>query len=329
VGLWRHLARGGRTLWRGRQADADLAAEVQHFLDEAAAEHEARGLSPEAARRAARLDVGTVAGVSEQVRASGWENVIVTAWRDLRYAGRRLSAEPAFTLVVALTLAIGIGATTAIFSAVNPILFEPLPYPSANRLAMIVEGRADGGRNGGTFAVYQEFLGRARTLDGIAVARAWQPTLVGQAEPYTAGKLFLGVDRPKTTMSWRQGATHIGELQAWDMKTGQRVWTHKFPYQNWGPILTTGGGLVFLGGTNDRNFRAFDAKTGKQLWEFRTNSGVTGVPSSFAVDGVQYVAVQSGWGVDAQRMQARLDTFLGTKTEVPQGGVVWVFALRD
>jgi alcohol dehydrogenase (cytochrome c) len=154
-------------------------------------------------------------------------------------------------------------------------------------------------------------------------------TLVGMPGTYEPGKLFLGIDRPKTTMSWRQGASHIGELQAWDMKTGQKVWTHKFPYQNWGPILTTGGGLVFLGGTNDRNFRAFDAKNGKLLWEFKTNSGITGVPTSFAVDGVQYVAVQSGWGVDAQRMQARLDMFLGTRTEVPQGGVVWVFALRD
>ena len=153
--------------------------------------------------------------------------------------------------------------------------------------------------------------------------------MTGMQGPYEPGKLFVGVDRPKSSMSWRQGATHIGELQAWDMATGRRVWTHKFQSQNWGPILTTGGGLVFLGGTNDRNFRAFDAKTGTQLWEFKTNSGVTGVPSSFAVDGVQYVAVQSGWGVDAQRMQARLDTFLGTKTEVPQGGVVWVFALRD
>jgi alcohol dehydrogenase (cytochrome c) len=53
------------------------------------------------------------------------------------------------------------------------------------------------------------------------------------------------------------------------------------------------------------------------------------VPTSFSIDGVQYIAVQSGWGVDAQRMQGRLDTFLNTKTEVPQGGVVWVFALRD
>src|SRR5262249_17543975 len=139
-------------------------------------------------------------------------------------------------------------------------------------------------------------------------------TLVGQAEPYTAGKLFLGVDRPKTTMSWRQGATHIGELQAWDMKTGQRVWTHKFPYQNWGPILTTGGGLVFLGGTNDRNFRAFDAKTGKQLWEFRTNSGVTRAPSSFAVAVVQYAALRAGGGVDAHGIQARRDTIVLSNT---------------
>src|SRR5438876_381952 len=154
-------------------------------------------------------------------------------------------------------------------------------------------------------------------------------TLVGKEQPYEPGKLYLGIDRPKTTMSMRQGATHIGELQAWDMSRGQRVWTHTFRYMNWGPVLTTGGGLVFLGGTNDRHFRAFDAKTGSLLWEFKTNSGVTGVPSSFAVDGVQYIAVQSGWGVDAQRMQARLDTFLGTKTDVPQGGVLWVFAIRD
>jgi alcohol dehydrogenase (cytochrome c) len=156
-------------------------------------------------------------------------------------------------------------------------------------------------------------------------------TLVGQPkpDPYEPGKLYLGIERPKTTMSWKQGATHIGELQAWDMKTGQKAWTHKFPFMNWGPILTTGGGLVFLGGTNDRNFWAFDAKSGAELWKFKTNSGITGVPSSYAVDGVQYVAVQSGWGVDAQRMQARLDTFRNTKTEVPQGGVIWVFALRD
>src|SRR5215217_7540589 len=69
--------------------------------------------------------------------------------------------------------------------------------------------------------------------------------------------------------------------------------------QLWGSVLATGGNLVFAGGTADRMFRAFDARDGKLLWQVRTNSGVTGVPTSFEVGGVQYIAVQSGWGVDA------------------------------
>ena len=74
-------------------------------------------------------------------------------------------------------------------------------------------------------------------------------------------------------------------------------------------------------------FRAFDAKNGRVLWQQRTNSGVTGVPSSYAIDGVQYIAVQSGWGVDAQRKQELLNKAFGYTVEVPQGGVLWVFAL--
>ena len=93
-------------------------------------------------------------------------------------------------------------------------------------------------------------------------------------------------------------------------------------------MLATGGGLVFTGGTTDRYFHAFDASTGKLLWQYRTNSGITGVPTSFEVDGVQYIAVQSGWGVDAQGMLGRIDKARNTETIVPQGGVVWVFALR-
>jgi putative ABC transport system permease protein len=182
VGAWRQLAFGLRRLWRGAGADRDITDEVAHFLDEAAAAYEARGLSPDAARCAARLDVGPAATV-DALRASGWENLVVTATRDLQFAVRRLRAEPALTIVVALTLAVGIGATTAIFSAVDPILFASLPYPNANRIASIVEGRADGGQNGGTFAFFRELADRSRTLETIAVARPWQPTLSGAAEP--------------------------------------------------------------------------------------------------------------------------------------------------
>jgi alcohol dehydrogenase (cytochrome c) len=153
--------------------------------------------------------------------------------------------------------------------------------------------------------------------------------LTGKQETYTPGQLYIGVDFSAIELLPQPEAKeHIGELQAWDMNAGKRVWTTTFKSHNWGPVLTTGGGLVFSGGTNDRYFRAFDAKTGKILWRQRTNSGVTGVPVSYQIDGVQYIAVQSGWGVDAQRKQELLDKAFGTKTFVPQGGVLWVFALK-
>jgi alcohol dehydrogenase (cytochrome c) len=108
------------------------------------------------------------------------------------------------------------------------------------------------------------------------------------------------------------------------MHTGKRAWTTKLPSQNWGA-----GDVLFSGGTNDRLFRAFDAKTGKILWQYPTLSGVNGVPVAFAVDGKQYIAVQSGWGVDAARMQRRLNLlFPGKYPDVPQGGAIYVFALK-
>ena len=149
--------------------------------------------------------------------------------------------------------------------------------------------------------------------------------LEGRDVEYEPGRAFTGASSQTFV---QPGADHLGELQAWNLDTGEKVWTTEFDSQNWGPVLTTGGGLVFMGGTNDRLFRAFDATTGEILWEQPTNSGIMGVPSSYAVDGVQYIAVQSGWGVDAQRMQGAINNSdQGRRRQVPQGGVVWVFAL--
>jgi len=75
-------------------------------------------------------------------------------------------------------------------------------------------------------------------------------------------------------------------------------------------------------------FRAFDAASGEELWRFRTDSGVIGVPTSFAVDGRQYIAVQTGWGARAQQVQRHIDRARGTRTHVPRGGVIRVFGLK-
>ena len=148
----------------------------------------------------------------------------------------------------------------------------------------------------------------------------------GREVEYEPGSSFTGARSDFTLV---EGADHIGEIQAWDMDTGEEVWTREFDSHNWGGILTTRGNLLFSGGTTDRFFRAHNASTGEELWRFRTNSGIIGVPSTFSVNGKQYVAVQSGWGVDAAGMTGRIDRQKGTRTFVPQGGVVWVFALPE
>ena len=145
---------------------------------------------------------------------------------------------------------------------------------------------------------------------------------------YTPGDRYTGATG---TLRVAPGADHIGEVQAWNVDSGKRAWTHMYAASpNWGPMLATGGGLVFSGGTNDRAFHAFDASSGKLLWEFPTNSGITGQPSSFMIDGRQYIAVQSGWGIDARGMQTQLNTISpGKFPDVPEGGAIWVFAVKQ
>jgi len=106
-----------------------------------------------------------------------------TLWQDLRYGARMLMKQPGFTLIAVLTLALGIGASTAIFSAVHPVLFASLPFPHAERLAMVWEERKDGGRIESTFGAHRAFVERSKTFEALAVMKAWQPTLLGETQP--------------------------------------------------------------------------------------------------------------------------------------------------
>ena len=152
----------------------------------------------------------------------------------------------------------------------------------------------------------------------------------GQKVPLVPGQLWLGTKPEDIGLTVRPGADHFGELQAWDPSTGKKAWSVNFPKsQLFASVTATAGDLVFVGGTNDRYFHAYDAKTGKLLWEQKTNSGIMGMPIAYEVDGTEYIAVQSGWGVDAQRIQDALSgDNVGVENNVPQGGVVWVFAVK-
>ena len=177
VALWRAVARGLGALAFRRRADRDVADEVDHWLAQAEAAHRGRGLSDGDARRAALREMGSVTVVRERVRTSGWEHAVESAAADVRYAARRLAGAPGFTLVAALTLALGLGAATAVFSVVESVMLRPLPYPHPERLVAIDDAGADGAPVDVTFGTFREVEARSRALEAVAVMRAWQPAL--------------------------------------------------------------------------------------------------------------------------------------------------------
>jgi putative ABC transport system permease protein len=194
MSLWRQLTRGLRALTHRREADAELNDEVLDYLDRTADANVANGMSRSAAYRAARVELGNPTVTRERVRDATWERSLETLIADVRYGLRRLRTNPGFTAVSAITLALGIGATTVIFSAINPILFEPLPYPNADRVLMVSDATNNGTPEPIAFGTYREILLRNHSFAALAPFKAWQPTLEGGAEPERLNGQAVGAD---------------------------------------------------------------------------------------------------------------------------------------
>lgn len=137
MSIARQLLRGFRNLLRRERADKDIPDEVESFFAEAKADMNARGLTGDDAVRATRMVLGSSTAVREQARSYGWENMVDGIFQDLRYTLRRLRSTPAFTLVSIGMLALGLGATSAIFSVINGVLLKPLPYVHLEQLVAV------------------------------------------------------------------------------------------------------------------------------------------------------------------------------------------------
>jgi len=136
---------------------------------------------------------------------------------------------------------------------------------------------------------------------------------------YKAGSAYLGQGfRIKRLFD-----DHVGILRAIDPKTGKIAWEHKEQFPLWAGTLTTAGNLVFTG-TTDGYVKAFDAKTGKELWKFQTGSGIVSVPVTWETDGEQYIGVSSGFGGAVPLWGGDMAAL--TK-QVTQGGSFWAFKL--
>ncbi|QNI36897.1 ABC transporter permease [Edaphobacter albus] len=146
MSLWRQLSYGLRGLLQRRKRQQDLADEVAQFYEDAEADLRERGLTPEEARRTVRRNTGDMAAARDHASEYGWENWIKILSDDLRFAARQLARHPVFTATAVLTLALGIGANTAIFTVVERVLLAPLPYNNAERLAFLKTYRSQIGR---------------------------------------------------------------------------------------------------------------------------------------------------------------------------------------
>ena len=161
-----HLAMREETLKRlGMSADAARTDALARFGDHDRIRDECLTIDRQYARK---------------VRLMEWLESIVT---DVRYALRRLRRSPGFTVTAVVTLALGIGASTAVFSALSPVLLEPLPFPHASRLVTVDDRNEAGIPMPATLGTFAEVRARARVFETIAAADDWQPTISGTGEP--------------------------------------------------------------------------------------------------------------------------------------------------
>ena len=139
MAIWNKFLGGLRALLQRREAEQDMDEELRAFLD-ASAERKMRAGMPEAeARRAARVEMGSTAAVKEEIRSAGWEAAAEAVWSDVRYSVRGLAKSPLFSTVVVLTLALGIGANTAIFSLIDSLLLKSLPVERPEELVEVTQ----------------------------------------------------------------------------------------------------------------------------------------------------------------------------------------------
>src|SRR6266700_129703 len=174
-----------RRLFHQEKTERQLDSELRFHLEQQAAEYVDAGMNPDQARRRALLEFGGMEGVKEECRESRRVHMVETLLQDVRYGLRMLRKSPGFTLVTVLTLALGMGANTAMFSTMDAMLLHPLSFPDLDRLVALSETLPHSVTGSETVASadYLDWTKQATVFDGVAAYQSWGSDLTGVGEP--------------------------------------------------------------------------------------------------------------------------------------------------
>src|SRR6516225_7219376 len=231
-----------RSVFHRQQAEQDLDDELQYHLDRKIEESIARGLTPEQARDAALRAMDGLAQRKEECRDMRRVNCIQNILQDIRYGLRMIAKSPGFTVVAVLTLALGIGANTAIFSVVNAVLLEPMPFPDPDRIVQLMlfsPGWAPGkNANAASVPEFNVFHEQRQTFQQIAAFDSGKVVNFTGAEPpeqlraiHVSADYFplfgvpIQLGRPFTPDEDRPGGPHL-------VLISDGLWHRRFAAEN-------------------------------------------------------------------------------------------------
>ncbi|HLZ51862.1 MAG TPA: ABC transporter permease [Candidatus Acidoferrum sp.] len=172
-----------RSLFRRHQVEKDLSEELRFHVEQKTQEYVAAGLPLEEARRKTRREFGGVEQAKENCRDTRRVNFLETLLQDIRIGSRMLRKSPGFASIAVLTLALGIGANTAIFSVVHAVLLDGLSYPDAKRLVLLNEVRLRTGPISVSWPNYLDWRAQSRSFADLAAYQLLQYDLTGIGEP--------------------------------------------------------------------------------------------------------------------------------------------------
>jgi putative ABC transport system permease protein len=270
------LARVGGVMGIGRH-ERELEQELDFHMQMLEEQHRAQGLEPAAARRAARMQLGGDAQIANAWRDQRSLPILDALTQDVRYGWRMLRRAPGFTAAALITLALGIGANTAIFTVVDTVLLRPLPYEAPDRLVTVGDRNAEGFSSNVGFATVLDWRERSRTIESFAMMRSWQPTLVtnGEAERVPAVRVswnyfdLLGV-RPALGRTFTPDDDRPDQWRVLMLSDG--LWRRRFGADPSivGRIVTMNDREYRIAGVMPASFEPLDAeryyKTSAQLW---------------------------------------------------------------